>query len=89
MLKISVTPGSKVKMGENLFEVHTIYKDCIYIDVGDKVQRVGYNPVIIFSNSTVQFIRKKLRNTRAIIGLTSPHKIYRVPDEGRKHSKIK
>lgn len=73
-------------MGANVFEVHTIYKDCIYIDTGEKVQRISFVPVTIFSTDTIQFVRKRLRNTRAIIGLTSPHRIQRIPDEGRKHS---
>jgi hypothetical protein len=79
MLKISVNPGSEVKMGNNVFKVHTIFTDCLYIDTGESIERVGYSPVTIYGNSTIQFIRKKLRNPRALIGLTSPHRIQRIP----------
>lgn len=81
MLKLSVKTGDLVRMGENLVEIISVYKDCIYITFNNgQLCRVTKSGTALPNDNIILFERKR-KGSVAVIGLSSPQRIERVPDK--------
>lgn len=75
MLILSVNPTSRIQMGEDLVEVHTILDDSILVSVNDgPLIEVSYTPVKVVPNGIIKFFFKKKQYNEAKAGFSLPGK---------------
>ena len=78
---LTLKPGSKVYIGENLLTILHIYNQKVYIKYKSTIY--GIDEQIRYIDETSTMFYKERKGSNALLGFSSPHPIRRVPCTGK------